>query len=200
MSDLTAKIQAAADGGQLLESSAKNLLALLTKTSSPIDEASIRELVDEGDWKEIDNRFFRTLAFGTGGLRGKTIGAALTRAERGAPQALDRPEFPCVGTNAMNYYNISRATQGLVAYVKEYFGQSGRSGKPSICISHDTRFFSREFAELAAKVMVENGCNAYLFEGPRSTPELSFSVRYTKSPRASPIRTQPARVRRMPAW
>ena len=181
MSDLTAKIQAAADGGQFLESSAKNLLALLAKTSSPIDEASIRELVDEGDWKEIDNRFFRTLAFGTGGLRGKTIGAVLTRAERGAPQALDRPEFPCVGTNAMNYYNISRATQGLVAYVKEYFGQSGRSGKPSICISHDTRFFSREFAELAAKVMVENGCNAYLFEGPRSTPELSFSVRYTKS-------------------
>jgi phosphoglucomutase len=181
MSDLTANIQAAAANGQLLESSAKNLLALLTKSSSPIDEASIRELVDAGDWKELDNRFFRTLAFGTGGLRGKTIGAVLTRAEQGTPQELDRPEFPCVGTNAMNYYNISRATQGLVAYVKEYFAQSGRSGKPSICISHDTRFFSREFAELAAKVMVENGCDAYLFEGPRSTPELSFSVRYTKS-------------------
>ncbi len=59
--------------------------------------------------------------------------------------------------------------------------ESGRSGKPSICICHDTRFFSREFAELAAKVMTENGCDAYLFEGPRSTPELSFSVRYTKS-------------------
>ena len=134
-----------------------------------------------GNWKEIDNRFFRTLAFGTGGLRGKTIGAVVTRAERGTPQALGRPEFPCVGTNAMNYYNISRATQGLVAYVKEYFRQCGRSGKPSICICHDTRFFSREFAELAAKVMTENGCNAYLFEGPRSTPELSFSVRHTKS-------------------
>jgi phosphoglucomutase len=181
MSDLTANIQAAAVNGQLLESSAKNLVALLAKTSSPLDEAAIRELVDAGDWKELDNRFFRTLAFGTGGLRGKTIGAVLTRAERGTPQELDRPEFPCVGTNAMNYYNISRATQGLVAYVKEYFTQSERSGKPSICISHDTRFFSREFAELAAKVMVENGSNAYLFEGPRSTPELSFSVRYTKS-------------------
>ena len=81
----------------------------------------------------------------------------------------------------MNYYNISRATQGLVAYVKEYFAKEGRSGKPSICICHDTRFFSREFAELAAKVITENGCNAYLFEGPRSTPELSFSVRHTKS-------------------
>ncbi len=181
MSDLTAKIQATAANGQLLESSAKNLLALLEKSSSPIDEASIRELVDAGEWKELDNRFFRTLAFGTGGLRGKTISPVVTRAEQGAPQPLGRPEFPCVGTNAMNYYNISRATQGLVAYTKEHFAQSGRSGKPSICICHDTRFFSRDFAELAAKVMTENGCDAYLFEGPRSTPELSFAVRYTKS-------------------
>jgi phosphoglucomutase len=181
MSDLTAKIQAAAVGGQLLESSAKNVIALLAKTSSPIDKASIRELVEAGNWKELDNRFFRTLAFGTGGLRGKTISPVVTRAEQGSPQPLGRPEFPCVGTNAMNYYNISRATQGLVAHVKEYFTKAARSGKPSICICHDTRFFSREFAELAAKVITENGCNAYLFEGPRSTPELSFSVRYTKS-------------------
>jgi phosphoglucomutase len=181
MSDLTAKIQAAAVGGQLLESSAKNVIALLAKSSSPIDKASIRELVEAGNWKELDNRFFRTLAFGTGGLRGKTISSVVTRAEQGSPQPLGRPEFPCVGTNAMNYYNISRATQGLVAHVKEYFTKAARSGKPSICICHDTRFFSREFAELAAKVITENGCNAYLFEGPRSTPELSFSVRYTKS-------------------
>ena len=181
MSDLTAKIQATAANGQLLESSAKNLLALLEKSSSPIDEASIRELVDAGEWKELDDRFFRTLAFGTGGLRGKTISPVVTRAEQGAPQPLGRPEFPCVGTNAMNYYNISRATQGLVAYTKEHFAKSGRRGKPSICICHDTRFFSRDFAELAAKVITENGCDAYLFEGPRSTPELSFAVRYTKS-------------------
>ena len=181
MSDLTAKIQVTAANGQLLESSAKNLLALLEKSSSPIDEASIRELVEAGEWKELEDRFFRTLAFGTGGLRGKTISPVVTRAEQGAPQPLGRPEFPCVGTNAMNYYNISRATQGLVAYTKEHFAKSGRGGKPSICICHDTRFFSRDFAELAAKVITENGCDAYLFEGPRSTPELSFAVRYTKS-------------------
>ena len=170
MSDLTAKIQAAAARGQLLESSSKNLLALLGKSSSPLSEASIVELVAAGNWKELDNRFFRTLAFGTGGLRGKTISPVVTRAEKGTPQALGRPEFPCVGTNAMNYYNISRATQGLVAYAKEYFAKEGRSGKASICICHDTRFFSREFAELAAKVITENGCNAYLFEGPRFDP------------------------------
>ena len=81
MSDLTAKIQAAA-GGQLLESSAKNLLAFLAKTSSPVSEASIAELVETGNWKELDNRFFRTLAFGTGGLRGKTISPAVTKAEK----------------------------------------------------------------------------------------------------------------------
>ncbi|PTX95195.1 phosphomannomutase [Spartobacteria bacterium LR76] len=181
MSELTTTIAAAAAAGKILESSAQNIQALLSKSTSPLDQAVIQELVDTENWKELDNRFFRTLAFGTGGLRGKTIGATLTKAEAGLPQPLDRPEFPCVGTNAMNYYNISRATQGLVAYVKEHFARSGREGKPSICISHDTRYFSREFAELAAKVMVENGVDAYLFEGPRSTPELSFAVRYTNS-------------------
>jgi Phosphomannomutase len=181
MSDLAVTIQAAASSGKLLESSARNILAMLEKSSSATDAASIRELVETENWKELDNRFFRLLAFGTGGLRGKTIGATVTKVEQGAPQPLGRPEFPCVGTNAMNYYNISRATQGLVLYVKEYFAASGRTGKPSICICHDTRFFSREFAELAARVITDYGCDAYLFEGPRSTPELSFAVRHTNS-------------------
>jgi phosphoglucomutase len=181
MSDLAVTIQAAASSGKLLESSARNILAMLEKSTSATDAASIRELVETENWKELDNRFFRLIAFGTGGLRGKTIGATVTKVEQGAPQPLGRPEFPCAGTNAMNYYNISRATQGLTQYVKEYFAASGRSGKPSICICHDTRFYSREFAELAAKVITEYGCDAYLFEGPRSTPELSFAVRHTNS-------------------
>ena len=78
----------------------------------------------------------------------------------------------------MNTYNISRATQGLVAYVREHFEKSGRPGRPGICICHDTRFYSREFAELAARVITDHGCDAWLFEGPRSTPELSFAVRH----------------------
>jgi phosphoglucomutase len=90
----------------------------------------------------LDNRFFRTLAFGTGGLRGKTIGAVVTNIEQGNPQPLGRPEFACVGTNAVNPYNISRATQGLVNYVKEYFAKTGRQGKPAVCLCHDTRFFT----------------------------------------------------------
>ena len=181
MSTLDASIQQAVTDGKLLSESAKNIHSLLAKSSSPIDRASIEELAAAGNWAELNNRFFRTLAFGTGGLRGKTIGAVVTKAEQGQPQSLGRPEFACVGTNAMNPYNISRATQGLVHHVKEYFAKQGRSGKPAVCLCHDTRFFSREFAELAAKVITDLGCDAYLFEGPRSTPELSFAVRHVKA-------------------
>lgn len=181
MSDIASTVQAAAASGKLLESSAKNILAMLEKSSSPTVAASIAELVTAGNWTELDDRFFRLIAFGTGGLRGKSISSVVTSVEQGAPQPLGRPEFPAIGTATMNYYNISRATQGLVIYVKEYFATTGRSGKPAICICHDTRFYSREFAELAARVITEYGCDAYLFEGPRSTPELSFAVRHTKS-------------------
>lgn len=181
-STLTARIEQAAKEGKLLPSSAKNILSLLEHSSPSIYATAIEELVCTENWKELDDRFFRTLAFGTGGLRGKTIGAVITKIEAGTPQPLGRPEYPCVGTNAMNFYNISRATQGLVAYVREYFAKSGHKGKkPAICICHDTRFFSREFAELAARIITDWGCDAYLFEGPRSTPELSFAVRYVKA-------------------
>ncbi len=181
MSSLSISIDQAVRDGRLHATTAANIHALLAGSTSPVYEASIAELVEASNWTELENRFFRTLAFGTGGLRGKTIGAIVTRAEQGTPQPLDRPEFPCVGTNAMNTYNISRATQGLVHYVKEHFARSGRSGRPAVCICHDTRYFSREFAELAAKVITDLGCDAYLFEGPRSTPELSFAVRHVKA-------------------
>ncbi len=181
MPDLSASLDAAVASGHLLDSSARNIRQLLARTSSPVDHASILELADLAAWPEFNDRFFRTLAFGTGGLRGRTIGKIVTRAEAGAPQPLGRPQFPCVGTNAMNYFNISRATQGLVAYLKDYLATEGRSGRPKLCIAHDTRHFSRQFAELCANVAVENGCDAFLFEGPRSTPELSFAVRHTRS-------------------
>ncbi|MEI6278904.1 MAG: phospho-sugar mutase, partial [Verrucomicrobiae bacterium] len=181
MNKLSTSIRQAAKDGKLLDASSENILALLAGSTSPVYGASIAELVAAGNWKELDNRFFRTLAFGTGGLRGKTIGAVVTKSEQGLPQPLGRPEFPCVGTNAMNTYSISRATQGLVGYVLEHFQRSGRRGRPAICICHDTRFFSREFAELAAKVITDHGCDAYLFECPRSTPELSFAVRHVRA-------------------
>ncbi len=177
MTDLTTRLQQAVSAGQLLESSARNIGLMLARSSSPVYVESIGELVAMGAWEELNDRFYKALAFGTGGLRGRTIGKIVTAAERGTPQPLDRPERPCVGTNAMNFYNISRATQGLVAYVREWFAQSGQAGRPKIVVAHDTRHFSRDFTELTARVATENGCDVCIFEGPRSTPQLSFTVR-----------------------
>src|ERR1700677_3500831 len=181
MSDLKTQLDGAVKSGSLLDSSAKNILQLLAHSSNPVYAQSVAQLEAAGAWEEWNDRFYRTLAFGTGGLRERTIGKVVTEAEQGTPDKLGRPQFPCVGTNAMNYFNISRATQGLVAYLKEHLAAQGKAVRPKLCIAHDTRHFSRSFAELCAKVAVENGCDACLFEGPRSTPELSFAVRYTQS-------------------
>ncbi|NBZ94897.1 MAG: phospho-sugar mutase, partial [Proteobacteria bacterium] len=181
MSTLLDSIASAESSGALLKSSAENIRAMLSKGTSKLAETVISELAAEGRWEELNNRFFRTMAFGTGGLRGKTIGAVVTKAEAGPGLPDGRPEHACIGTNAMNEYNIARATRGLAQYVRDWHLREGKPGRPAIAISHDTRFFSREFAELAAKVMTDLGCDALLFEGPRSTPELSFAVRLKKA-------------------
>ncbi|MBA3387654.1 MAG: phospho-sugar mutase [Chthoniobacterales bacterium] len=172
------KLERAVADGRLMESAGQNISTLLQGATSELYTSSIDELAEAGAWSELNDRFYKTLAFGTGGLRGRTIGKVVTPAERGAAGADAPPEFPCVGTNAMNYYNIARATRGLVAYLLEWFAAECISGKPKIVIAHDTRFFSREFTALTAKVAAENGCDAFVFRGPRSTPELSFAVRH----------------------
>ncbi len=177
MNELSSALLAGEAGGALLASSRANIEKLLAADPSAPEAASIAQLVAAGSWEELNNRFFRTLAFGTGGLRGKTVGAVVTAAEAGSPQAMGRPEFPCTGTNAMNYLNISRATQGLVAYVKKWAAREKLPHRPRICICYDTRFFSREFADLAAKIITGSGCDALVFAEPRPTPELSFAVR-----------------------
>ena len=175
---LETKIAKAARAGQLLDSAAQNVTSLLHGAPSSFYENVVSELVARGEWSELNDRFFRTLAFGTGGLRGRTIGKVVTKAERGKAKQGEPPELPCVGTNAMNFYNVSRATQGLVAYLLHWRAQQQVAGRPKIVIAHDTRHYSKAFAELVAKTAAENGCDAAVFEGPRSTPELSFAVRY----------------------
>jgi phosphoglucomutase len=178
---LDSKISRAVADGQLMEPSAKNIHALLGGAPSDLYLRSVSELVDAGEWSELNDRFYQTLAFGTGGLRGRTIGKIVTDAERGNAREGERPEFPCVGTNAMNFFNISRATRGLVAYLHDCDRDQRTSAKPTIVIAHDPRFFSKEFAELAGKVASGNGCDAFVFDGPRSVPELSFAVRYLRA-------------------
>ncbi|WP_018248261.1 phospho-sugar mutase [Orenia marismortui] len=102
------------------------------------------------DQKEIEERFYTSLDFGTGGLRG-IIGA---------------------GTNRINKYTIRKATQGLANYISE----NGDKEK-GVVISHDSRHKSREFSIEAALVLAANGIKAYLFDDLRPTPELSFAVR-----------------------
>ena len=115
--ELNRKLEQAVVDGQLLASSAKNIRSLLAGANSDLYFRSVHELVGAAEWQELNDRFYQTLAFGTGGLRGRTIGKIVTAVERGNAGKDERPQFPCVGTNAMNFFNINRATRGLVAYL-----------------------------------------------------------------------------------
>src|SRR5436309_7148722 len=109
--ELNSKIERAITDDQLMESTGKNIRMLLGSDPSDLYFRTVNELVTNSKWSELNDRFYQTLAFGTGGLRGRTIGKIVTAAERGKARENERPEFPCVGTNAMNLYSISRATQ-----------------------------------------------------------------------------------------
>ncbi|MDQ6655023.1 MAG: phospho-sugar mutase [Verrucomicrobiota bacterium] len=178
MATLDEQITKAASDGRLMQSSAENIRRLLEGADTPLYEQVVAELVAAEAWDELNDRFYKTLAFGTGGLRGRTIGKFVTTSERGSAPEGERPEFPCVGTNTMNSHNIARATSGLAAYLRDWFAAEGLPGRPKVVIAHDTRYFSREFTQLAAQVASANGCDAVVFDGPRSTPELSFAVRH----------------------
>ncbi len=178
MKSLEAALTEAVSSGKLLESAQANILALLAGSSGGIAAQVVGELVKGGEWQELNDRFFKTLAFGTGGLRGRTIGRVVTQTEQGAGGPNDRPEHPCVGTATMNYYNVGRAVRGLIAYAKQHVGPARR---PKLVFAHDTRHFSRDFAEFCAKVCADLGCDAFLFDGPRSTPQLSFAVRQLRA-------------------
>ena len=168
--------QAVAEG-KLLASSLENIKLLTGGTADPVVPATIAELVEAGEWAELNNRFYKTLAFGTGGLRGRTVGNIVMPAEQGQGGVNGRPEFPCVGTASMNYFNVGRAMRGLITYVRRFVEAEGTGRKPLIVIGHDTRHFSRDFAELCARICTDLGCDCALFDGPCSVPEVSFTIR-----------------------
>ncbi len=111
-------------------------------------KAELKAIAD--DEKEVEDRFYTELAFGTAGLRG-VIGA---------------------GTNRMNIYTVRKATQGLANYIKKV-----SKGDRGVAIAYDSRRMSPEFADEAALCLAANGIRAYVFETLRPTPELSFAVR-----------------------
>lgn len=115
------------------------------------DEDTKAELLAITDEKEIEDRFYKDLEFGTGGLRG-IMGA---------------------GANRMNKYTVSKATQGLADYLKAEF-----KGEKSVAIAHDSRNNSRQFAIYASEVLCANGIKVYLYDTLMPTPVLSFTVRH----------------------
>ena len=123
-----------------------------------IDEVDKKELKDlEGNEKEIQERFYTNISFGTAGMRGV----------RG------------VGTNRINKYMVRKATQGLANYILKTTGEEG--AKKGVAIAYDCRIGSYEYAVNSALVLAGNGIKSYLFESLRTTPELSFAVRELKA-------------------
>lgn len=118
--------------------------------SAVVAEEVKEELRSIKDEKELEDRFYKDLDFGTGGLRG-VIG---------------------FGSNRMNVYTVSKATQGFANYLNKSFEE------PSVAIAYDSRNMSKEFAEAAALTLCSNGVKVFLYESLRPTPMLSFAVRY----------------------
>lgn len=126
-------------------------------TTSPLydekTQASVRKMLENPDKSELIDAFYRTLEFGTSGLRG-IMGP---------------------GTNRMNIYTVGAATQGMANYLLQHFKDRNEI---SVAIGHDCRNNSRLFAETAAQIFSANGIKAYLFDAMRPTPEVSFAIRH----------------------
>src|SRR5829696_9044441 len=134
--------------------------AIQQKISTWLDgnyDATVKEYIktiEKENPAELADAFYRSLEFGTGGLRG----------------------IMGVGTNRMNKYTVGMATQGYANYLKQSFpGQ-----EVSVAVAHDCRNNSRLFAEITANVFGANGIKVFLFEALRPTPELSFTIRHFK--------------------
>ena len=126
----------------------------LWSTDPFFDEGTRNELIAiKDDTKEIEDRFYRDLEFGTAGLRG-VLGA---------------------GTNRMNVYTVAKASEGLAKYI---LSEGEEAIKRGVVISYDSRHFSPEFAQITAQVLAANGIPSRLSDELRPVPVLSYSVRY----------------------
>jgi len=175
------RINAAAKAGQLLPTAAENLAAFLAVKLPAWAEQSIDELVAKGAWSELNDRFYRYLEFGTGGMRGRTIGVVAASAETGKLDARGSPEHAAIGSNVLNDFTLIRAVIGLFRHTAKYLAQKTDRAKPRLVIAHDVRHFSRHFSNLAASTWTQLGGEAFVFDGPRPTPQLSYSVRWLKA-------------------
>ncbi len=148
-----AQLAAAAEGKHITASSAAMIRRWLSEPRFADYAAEVLAHISAGKWKELDDAFWTVIPFGTGGRRGKM--------------------YP-IGSNAINDFTIGASAQGVADYTAAQL-----PGRPQACaIAYDTRHNSRRFAELCAEVMAAAGFKVFFLDGYRSTPELSFAVRF----------------------
>lgn len=147
-------LKTAVERGQLTAAAAANIELWLTEPRYADYVPQLREHIEQGKWKELDDAFWTVIPFGTGGRRGRM--------------------YP-IGCNAINDRTIGESAQGLADYVRS---QASSADGLSCAVAYDTRHNSRRFAELCASIMVANGFRVYFLDDYRSTPQLSFLVRY----------------------
>ncbi|NMC19042.1 MAG: phospho-sugar mutase [Thermogutta sp.] len=141
--------------GEISSSAAENIRAWLTEPYYAAYAPQVAEMIEARRWRELNDLFWQVIPFGTGGRRGRM--------------------FP-VGTNAINDRTIGESAQGVADYVKRI-----KPGKSLSCgIAYDTRHRSRHFAELCAGIMAANGFTVHFLDEYRSTPEMSFLIRYKR--------------------
>ncbi|MGA2796890.1 MAG: phospho-sugar mutase [Thermoguttaceae bacterium] len=162
MNDTNADISSALEAlktagreGKLSPAAVKNIRKWLTEPYLAEYAPLVAQHISAGRWKELDDAFWTVIPFGTGGRRGRM--------------------YP-IGCNAINDRTIGESAQGLADYVQ----QQVKKRPLSCAIAYDTRHQSRHFAELCAEIMSAAGFTVYFLDGYRSTPELSFAVRYKK--------------------
>jgi phosphomannomutase len=149
------QLEAAARDGKLSAAAVKNIGKWLSEPYLLEYAPQVAEHIAAGQWKELEDAFWTVIPFGTGGRRGRM--------------------YP-IGCNAINDRTIGESAQGLADYVKQQVER-----RPLSCaIAYDTRHRSRHFAELCAEIMAAAGYTVYFLDGYRSTPELSFAVRYKR--------------------
>lgn len=154
---LLSKVQQAVADEKLTAAAEKNLTAWLTEARYADYASQVADAIQAEDWKTLDDVFWTVIPFGTGGRRGR---------------------MHPFGSNAINDRTIGESAQGLASYVKETLGADAEL---SCAICRDTRHNGERFAKLCAEVMVAAGFKVYFLRGFRSTPELSFAVRYKQA-------------------
>lgn len=140
----------------LSDAAFKNVTTWLNEPKYVEYKAELTEMINAGQWKELEDAFFKVIEFGTAGRRGTTG----------------------VGSNRLNRVTVGESTQALCLYAKSFDTTAPEKG---IVIAYDTRLSSPDLSKYAARVAAANGFKTYIFDSFRSTPELSFAVRYLKA-------------------